>query len=204
MLLAIAGLGVIINTFWMRFFSLEILIAIAGLIITSRRELPHHTAPIITAIYAMTIAGFQRIYQWHWKSLSLGRIVILAVLCTYLSLGCLIVPMSRWLYDPTKTHYPEFRKNILSVLHNEGGRHLIIVKYKDNVSGDDTLFNWVYNDADIDASSVVWAMDMGPEKNRELLDYFKARKVWLLRGNTEVPFLVPYGRARFMESSSAK
>ncbi len=34
---------------------------------------------------------------------------------------------------------------------------------------------WVYNDPDIDHAKVVWASDMGPEKNRELLNYFRGR-----------------------------
>jgi hypothetical protein len=37
----------------------------------------------------------------------------------------------------------------------------------------------VYNSADIDAAPIVWARDMGDQANRELLDYYRDRKVWL-------------------------
>ena len=42
------------------------------------------------------------------------------------------------------------------------------------------LQEWVYNGANIDGSKVVWARDMGAEKNEELIKYFKNRQVWLV------------------------
>ena len=36
----------------------------------------------------------------------------------------------------------------------------------------DPLQEWVYNNADIDGSKVVWARDMGPEQNEELIRYY--------------------------------
>jgi len=40
---------------------------------------------------------------------------------------------------------------------------------------------WVYNRADIDNAKIVWARDMGPTDNAELIRYFKDRSVWLLQ-----------------------
>jgi hypothetical protein len=53
------------------------------------------------------------------------------------------------------------------------------------LEGHDSHDEWVYNRADIDASAVVWARDMGEAKNQELLRYFTARggggrEPWLL------------------------
>jgi hypothetical protein len=53
----------------------------------------------------------------------------------------------------------------------------VIVRY----APDHNVHNeWVYNSARIDESEIVWARDMGNAANRELLDYFHDRKVWLL------------------------
>jgi hypothetical protein len=37
----------------------------------------------------------------------------------------------------------------------------------------------VYNNADIDAAPVVWAREMDPENNANLIRYFHDRQVWL-------------------------
>jgi len=55
---------------------------------------------------------------------------------------------------------------------------------------------WVYNDADIDHAKVVWARDMGPEENKELLAYFKDRQVWVADADETSARLHPYDRAR--------
>jgi len=41
----------------------------------------------------------------------------------------------------------------------------------------DNLFQWIYNDADIDASPVAGARGMGVEANQALLNYFHGRKI---------------------------
>jgi hypothetical protein len=62
-------------------------------------------------------------------------------------------------------------------LERTGGKHLIVVRYGPS---HDTGQEWVYNDADIDGSPVVWARGMSPAEDRQLLEYFKDRKAWLL------------------------
>ncbi len=51
---------------------------------------------------------------------------------------------------------------------------------------------WVYNRADIDAAKVVWARDMSPAENRELLDYFRDRRAWLVEADAAPPKVTPY------------
>jgi len=50
----------------------------------------------------------------------------------------------------------------------------------------------VYNEADIDGSKVVWARDMSPEENEELIRYFRDRQVWLLEADETPPKLSLY------------
>jgi hypothetical protein len=81
------------------------------------------------------------------------------------------------------------RPQLIANLEHQGGRHLIVVRYTPAHSPHE---EWVYNDADIDGSPVVWARDMGEEKNRELLDYFKDRQVWLLEPDIDPTALKQY------------
>jgi hypothetical protein len=52
---------------------------------------------------------------------------------------------------------------------------LVLVHYS---PGHNENQEWVYNGAQWDTSPVLWARDMGLERNRELLDYFKDRVIW--------------------------
>jgi hypothetical protein len=81
------------------------------------------------------------------------------------------------------------REQFLSQLTRLPNRHLVLVRYQ---PGHNALAEWVYNEADIDHSKVVWARDLGPEQNEELVRYFKNRKVWLLVADDTSPTLVPY------------
>jgi hypothetical protein len=51
---------------------------------------------------------------------------------------------------------------------------------------------WVYNDADIDASRVVWARDLGPAENEKLRAYYPDRTAVLLEPDYRVPKLTRY------------
>jgi hypothetical protein len=39
----------------------------------------------------------------------------------------------------------------------------------------------------------VWARDMGPAQNKELIDYFRDRHVWLVEADDTPPTVLPYG-----------
>jgi len=78
------------------------------------------------------------------------------------------------------------RARILHQLEALPGNQLVIVRYSDS---HDATLEWVYNNADIDNSKVVWARDMGPAQNQELLRYYKDRRVWSLEPDSNPPRL---------------
>ena len=81
------------------------------------------------------------------------------------------------------------RARILRQLESSGGRHLVIVRCRlEHEVGDE----WVYNSADIDSAPVVWAWEMDPTSNRELLHYFQGRRVWLVQPDANPVVLTPY------------
>ena len=82
-----------------------------------------------------------------------------------------------------------WRANVLRRLQGMPGRHVVFVQYDRPAY---LTTEWVYNDADIDGSQVVWAQDMGPEKNQEVLRYYPERNAWLVRVDDSPGDLLPY------------
>ena len=79
------------------------------------------------------------------------------------------------------------RAAIESQLSHLPEQQLVLVRYG---ADHDSQLEWVYNGADPDHAKIVWARDMGPEKNRELLSYYGDRRVWLLDADAISPQLV--------------
>ena len=85
----------------------------------------------------------------------------------------------------------ERRVGVQEALAAQPGQQLVIVRYSPR-----HIFQeeWVYNDADIDSAQVVWARDLGPEQDMELLHYYPGRTAWLLEPDQQTPSLTPYPR----------
>ncbi len=84
------------------------------------------------------------------------------------------------------------REPLVRQLESIPGKHLVIVSYE--LKSYQTL-EWVYNEPDIDASRIVFARDMGLEKNAELIRYYPDWRVWrVVVKNDSVASLVPVSR----------
>jgi hypothetical protein len=91
---------------------------------------------------------------------------------------------------PPSGMYPS-RTQIAALVLRQGGRHLILVRYTPEHGAD---YDFVFNGADIDASAVIWARDMGSGANRELIDHYPDRKVWLWQPDISPGTVTPIPR----------
>ena len=159
---------------------------------------PHYAAPTTCLIIALVLDSMRRLRHWRWRGKPTGLFLVRAVpligmAMLVLRLGA--VPLHLPLPPPTSFTWctpskPDYgRARLGRLLTTYPGRHLVLVRYK---PGHDVGLEWVYNDADIDASKVVWARDMGAAQNRELLDYFRGRRAWWLEADDHPPRLIPY------------
>ncbi|MBV9343018.1 MAG: hypothetical protein JO159_19295, partial [Acidobacteria bacterium] len=159
---------------------------------------PHYIAPATGAFYVLLVIAIETMRKWRPRNRPAGvRLVravpiiatLMLVLRAYLPSAATAegpLHLATW-YAPVV--FNTYRAKILSQLGGIPGRHLVIVRYSpDHVTNNE----WVYNAADIGNSKVVWARDMGEQKNSQLIAYFKDRKVWLIEPDMIPPTLFPY------------
>jgi hypothetical protein len=158
---------------------------------------PTYTAPGTCLVFAFVLAAMRNVRSWQWRQKPVGLAIVRAI---PLIAGILLVlsvaggPSLRAQVDSaSQGGYALMldRARIEAKLEQEPGRHLVIVKYSPTHS---PHLEWVYNGADIDASKVVWARDMGREQNAELLSYFPDRRIWLVEPDLSPPRLSAYMR----------
>jgi len=166
--------------------------------------LPHYAAPFTCAVLALVVQTMRRLrhYQWHGKASGLFIARAVPLVCV-LMLGLRVAVRPLRLSEPRRwlapAPFPTWcslgpslleRAAVLADLDRRPGRQLVIVRYGPHHPLD--LHEWVYNRADIDGAKVVWARDMGPAQNEELINYFRDRHAWLVEADDSPPKLLPY------------
>ena len=86
-------------------------------------------------------------------------------------------------------HFGAQRAAIVNKLDRIPGNHLVLVRYE---SSHDPMDEWVYNDANIDGSRIIWARDMDAVSNQELIRFYGDRDVWLVQPDADRGRLSPY------------
>jgi hypothetical protein len=97
-------------------------------------------------------------------------------------------PYETW--DAINHRNPERRLAVQRQLAQAPGRQLVFVRY--NYPRHLFQDEWVYNEADIDASRIVWARDLGAEEDEKLRGYYPDRTTWLLEPDFRPPRLEKY------------
>lgn len=146
-------------------------------VLAQKAFLPHYLAPFCGAYLVIVAAGVEACGRWRLGRHRIGHFVL--ALLGGVCIGLLMLQILGASYEARlKQTGIAQRPVLIRDLLRRGGRHLVIVRYNPAYSIHE---DWVYNQADIDASPIVWARDMGPQRNEELLRYFHDRKAWLLR-----------------------
>jgi hypothetical protein len=172
---------------WMRFALLTTGLFIVALLPVTYFQL-HYSAPMTGLIILLSVQAMRQMKLWRWRGLRTGR--FLAGLSVLLCIASFVVFCTLHVRASHRdNNLGVQRARILDRLNHDEKRHLVIVQY----SPEHNVHNeWVFNEADIDNAKVVWARDMEADGNRELIDYFKDRQVWLIKADEEPLELVPY------------
>lgn len=129
---------------------------------------PHYVAPA-TALVFVIVGAVMRQFRHCAPRAMLAVCAVIVLFDVYQ----LCTSDSRWLFD--KSDFVAERRVVLSRLEKASGKQLVFVEYH---PGHDVNHEWVYNRADIDASRIVWAHAMSPERDEELIRYYPDRNVW--------------------------
>jgi putative component of toxin-antitoxin plasmid stabilization module len=152
--------------------------------------LPHYVAPALGLIYILLMQCMRHLRFWKFGTRPSGATLVRMI--PALSVAMLVI---RLMLIASSVHIEAWpggnleRAKVVQELDREPGPQLVLVRYKPDhiVDVDD-----VYNSADIDASKIVWARDMGEPDNQELLNYYRNRSAWLYEPDQSPPRLVPY------------
>ncbi len=185
----------------MRFFVVSLLVLMAGMVIEIYL-LPHYVAPFTAVFYAIGLEAMRHLRVWKPEGRPVGITQVrLAVVVVLLLAGLRVIarplgvspsewPTSNWnftWYGPGL--YGAERAQVESRLKAFPGPQLAIVRYQPDHQ---VLDEWVYNHPDIDASKVVWARELDPADNKELIDHYRNRTVWLVEPDATPARVTPY------------
>lgn len=150
---------------------------------------PHYFAPHVPLIVLLALRGLRAMHvgkvQGRRPAAYLANATVIA------TVGALLFSAALSAQKPNKEWdaFTVARNAIVGRLLAQSGDDLILVRY---APGHFVHSEWVYNLSDIDGQPIVWARDLGPDQNSDLLEYFRDRQVWLLEADVRPPRIAPY------------
>ena len=152
------------------------LVALVGSTMTTF-ILPHYAAPFSALQLMLLMMCLRRMRVISWRRERFGRVASRIVLTSWFYgfvLGSVASALVQSRFDGVRA-WNVVRERVAREATAEGGRHLIFVRYAPEHSPHE---EWVYNRADIDAATVVWAREVDPAQDASLRRYFCARTLW--------------------------
>ncbi len=150
---------------------------------------PHYLAPALPLLWLLVVQGFRQLAACQRGGKFVGRHVLAGLVLVYLA----VFACKAYFYiTATPEHWSVQRSQLVERLQDTPGRHLVVVRY--TTKHDASHHEWVYNAADIDQAKIVWAREMSPQDNQQLLGYFHNRRAWLLEADASPPRLIEHVR----------
>ncbi len=195
------ALGLVLRDRRTRFLVLCVAILIAGLGI-QYFLIPHYMAVFTAAFLAIALQAMRHLRQWKPEGKPVGMTLVRLMVAV-----CLVMAGVRTFAAPLHMEQPQWpaskwncswfgpaqfgnqRAQLAASLEKLSGKQLVIVRYS---ASHNPFDEWVYNSADIDGSKVIWARDMDPEHNSELLNYYKDRHIWLVEPDVDPTVVTSY------------
>jgi hypothetical protein len=184
-----------------RFLVLCILILMAGASVEIF-FIPYYLGPFVAAFYILGIQAMRHLRLWRPGDQPVGMALVrFTVAACFLLAGLRVFagPLhlrlaqnkggewaAEW-YGPALLGAA--RARIAQQLDQLPGRQLAIIHYSPD---HDPTDEWVYNAADIDYSKIIWARDMDPAQNLDLIHHYKNRTAWLVEPDTKPVQITPF------------
>jgi hypothetical protein len=185
LLVPMVALPWVLRNRWMWLATMMCLPLVVALLMTTWFQ-PHYAAPATCLIFLLVTGAIRQLRLWRWHGRQIGRAYVSVLPLAY---GCVLIAALCQIATVNSSGWHVERARILKNLQASAANYLIIVRYGGHHPAHE---EWVFNEAGIDQSKVIWARDMGADWNRELLEYYPRRQVWLLEPDSQAPRLVPY------------
>jgi hypothetical protein len=137
--------------------------------------LPHYVA-VLTSMWMLLVLLTLRILRVMVRRTSFRSCLVPGVVL--LSWALLVPPVVRQRHlnrDPS--WFANQKVALSSELAAHGGEHLVLVSYGEDY---DLHIEWVYNSAELDEQTVIWARSLDPEEDAALLRFYGERSGWRL------------------------
>ncbi len=156
---------------------------------------PYHLGAVVPCLFAIVALGCRHLYVMLRRNRGSKSLYFVTALPLFLILvaamkqeaRALELPLAYW--EITAEPHRDARAALEDWLMARPRKQLVIVRYGPSHTPNQ---EWVYNDADIDGSKVVWAREMDPASNKKLIEYFHDRDAWLLEADVWPTRVVPY------------
>ena len=164
--------------------------------------IPHYLAPFTAMFVCLGVQSMRHCRLWLLQNAPVGQAMLRMTLLVCLLMVALrpfnrllgmpvhVQPPSDWnflWYGPD--HFGTQRASVEQELESLSGKQLAFVQYKTTHWPMD---QWVYNSADMNQQKVIWANDMGPNQNEQLMAHFRDRKAWLIQVDDSPVEVTPY------------